>query len=49
MGKTIIPNKLNHKPQAHAKVCEENEEKKRTASQNILRLMDRFWKPVEGQ
>ena len=28
MGKTIIPNKLNHEPQAHAKVCEENEEKK---------------------
>ena len=27
MGKTIIPNKLNHKPQAHARVCEENEEK----------------------
>ena len=28
MGKTIIPNKLNHKPQAHARVCEENEENK---------------------
>ena len=27
MGKTIIPNKLNHKPQAHARVCEENKEK----------------------
>ena len=22
-----IPNKLNHKPQAHARVCEENKEK----------------------
>ena len=28
MGKTIIPNKLNHKLQAHARVCEENEENK---------------------
>ena len=26
MRKTIIPNKLNYKPQAHARVCEENEE-----------------------
>ena len=26
MGKTSISNKLNHKPQAHAGVCEENEE-----------------------
>ena len=24
MGKTSIPNKLNHKPQAHARVCEKN-------------------------
>ena len=28
MRKTSIPNKLNHKPQAHARVCDENEEKK---------------------
>ena len=28
MGKTIICNKLNHKPQAHARVCKENEENK---------------------
>ena len=28
MGKTIIPNELNHKPQAHARVCEENKENK---------------------
>ena len=27
MRKTSIPNKLNHKPQAHARVCDENEEK----------------------
>ena len=26
MRKTSIPNKLNHKPQAHARVCDENEE-----------------------
>ena len=29
MRKTSIPNKLNHKPQAHARVCDENEEKKK--------------------
>ena len=28
MRKTSIPNKLNHKSQAHARVCEENEENK---------------------
>ena len=28
MGKTIIPNKLNHKPRAITRVCEENEENK---------------------
>ena len=28
MRKTNIPNKLNHKPQAHARVCDENEEEK---------------------
>ena len=52
MRKTNIPNKLNHKPQAHARVCDENEEedeKKTTAGYNILRLKDRLWKPVEGQ
>ena len=27
MRKTIILNKLNHKPQIHARVCEENKEK----------------------
>ena len=26
MRKTNIPNKLNHKPQAHARVCDENVE-----------------------
>ena len=26
MRKTNIPNKLNHKPQAHARVCDENAE-----------------------
>ena len=26
MRKTSIPNKLNHKPQAHARVCDENAE-----------------------
>ena len=26
MRKTSIPNKLNHKQQAHARVCEENRE-----------------------
>ena len=29
MRKTNIPNKLNYKPQAHARVCEENEENKK--------------------
>ena len=28
MRKTSIPNKLNHKLQAHARVCDENEENK---------------------
>ena len=27
MRKTSIQNKLSHKPQAHARVCEENKEK----------------------
>ena len=26
-GKPIMPNKLNHKSQAHARVCKENKEK----------------------
>ena len=29
MRKTSIPNKLNHKPQAHARVCDGNEEEKK--------------------
>ena len=29
MRKTNIPNKLNHKPQAHARVCDENQEEKK--------------------
>ena len=33
MTKTIIPNKLNHKPQAHARVCDENEEEKKNDCQ----------------
>ena len=52
MRKTIIPNKLNHKPQAYTSVCEENEENKEekmTARYNILRLKDRLWKLVEEQ
>ena len=50
MRKTSIPNKLNHKPQAHARVCDENEEEKKNHCQlKILRLKDRLWKPVEGQ
>ena len=51
MRKTNIPNKLNHKPQAHARVCDENEEEKNKndCRLNILRLKDRLWKPVEGQ
>ena len=51
MRKTSIPNKLNHKPQAHARVCDENEEnkKKNDCQLKILRLKDRLWKPVERQ
>ena len=33
MRKTSIPNKLNHKPQAHARVCDENEEEKKNDCQ----------------
>ena len=32
MRKTNIPNKLNHKPQAHARVCDENQEEKKTTA-----------------
>ena len=28
MGETIISKKLNHNPQAHARVCKENKENK---------------------
>ena len=49
MRKTSIPNKLNHKPQALARVCDENEEKKNDCQLKILRLKDQLWKPVEGQ
>ena len=36
MRKTNIPNKLNHKPQANARVCDENqEEKKRLPVKNF--------------
>ena len=34
MGKISIPNKLNHKPQAHVRVCEEN--KKELEKKNCL-------------
>ena len=33
MRKTSIPNKLNHEPQAHARVCDENEENKKNDCQ----------------
>ena len=36
MRKTNIPNKLNHKPQAHARVCDENEEENK--NKNDCRL-----------
>ena len=53
MRKISIRNKFNHKPQALARVCEENKEKeleeKTTALKNILWLKDRFWKAVEKQ
>ena len=49
MRKTSIPNKLNHKPQAHARVCVENEEEKNDCQLKFLRLKDRILKPVEGQ
>ena len=35
MRKTSIPNKLNHKPQAHAKVRDENEKQKRLPVKNF--------------
>ena len=33
MGKTSIPNKLSHRPQAHARVREENEENEKNNCQ----------------
>ena len=33
MRKTSIPNKLNHKPQTHARVCEENVEENKNNCQ----------------
>ena len=39
MRKTNIPNKLNHKPQAHARVCDENaEEEEDEKKKNDCRL-----------
>ena len=41
--KNKYTNKLNYKPQARARVCEENEE------ENKKRLSLKIWKPVEEQ
>ena len=50
MGKTIIPDKLNHKPQAHARVCEENEENKKNDCQlKYFAVKHLILEPVEGQ
>ena len=38
MRKTNIPNKLNHKPQAHVRVCDENEEEEDENKKNDCRL-----------
>ena len=38
MRKTSIPNKLNHKPQAHARVCDENEEEEEDEKKNDCQL-----------
>ena len=38
MRKTNIPNKLNHKPQAHARVCDENAEEEEDGKKNDCRL-----------
>ena len=38
MRKTNIPNKLNHKPQAHARVCDENQEEEEEKKINDCRL-----------
>ena len=38
MRKTNIPNKLNHKPQAHARVCDENAEEEDEKKKNDCRL-----------
>ena len=40
MRKTIIPNKLNHKPQGYAKKFKKESEEKTNARQNILQLKD---------
>ena len=46
MGKTIIPNKLNHKPQAHARGVQR---KKRLPVKIFCGKKDQLWKPVEEQ
>ena len=38
MRKTNIPNKLDHKPQAHARVCDENQEEEEEEKINDCRL-----------
>ena len=49
MRKTSIPNKLNHKLQAHARVCEENRELEK--KRNLVEIFcderidfERLWK-----
>ena len=49
MSKTIIQNKLNHKPQAHARMCEENVGENKDCRVKYFRLKDRLWKVVEEQ
>ena len=44
--KLIKPNKLNHKPQAHARVSKENEGKNDC---QLMWLKDQLWKLVEEQ
>ena len=51
MRKTIIPNKLNHNPQIHARVCEENKKELELEKRNLVKcfaVKDWLWKPVEG-
>ena len=38
MRKTNIPNKLNYKPQAHARVCDENAKEEDEKKKNDCRL-----------